>query len=702
MLNKLSQFWQELKRRRVIHVIVVYASAAFIIIELVNNITEPLRLPEWTPTLVIIILLAGFPLALIFSWIFDINPEGIERTKPIEEVKKVEVSDLQTNKKRKIYWGRIINWGITGILMIAVISYLAIHYDLFTEPTAVHRFSINLPEGYKFQSSEKGSAIAISDDGTKLIYAAENEGVSKLLLRSLNEFEATPIPGTEGAASPFFSPDNRWACFYSNGNLCKVSLLGGVPQVICEAKVGSGGTWVNDTAIIFNNTNTRSLYLVSSMGGTPVQITSALKYTREGAESSHLWPYILPGGKEILYTVAHGTEDKSIVLYSLETDEKWDILQPGSDAQYLNSGHLIYTWKGDLLAVPFNLRKKRIEGDPVLICKGVKSRSSGCADFGVSDAGSLVFVLGKYEEQVNELVLVSLDGDLEYLNFPRKNSYQCPRISPGGESLLVTDIGDVANLWVFGLNRETSRRFTEKEFNSFWGIWSPDGKQIVYNSNRHGGTEVTLYQKNADGTGQAKPLTRSVYHQPPKCWSPDGKHLIYSEGVHPETGLDIYMLQMSGDSLSTPLMNGRYNETHPLISPDGNWLAFVSDQSGSEEVFACKFPELSGVTQISTGGGTEPLWAPNEQVIYYRDYTGDKLFRVPYTANSEFKVGKPDLLFEKVLKASSGPWGRNYDITPDGKKFLMIAEIQIDNSENQINIILNWDEELKSLFDKHK
>ena len=700
--NKFSKFWQELKRRRVVHVIIVYATAAFVIIELVNNITEPLRLPEWTPTFAIIVLVIGFPLALIFSWIFDVTPEGIARTKPVEEVQDIDAADKQNNKKRRIYWGRVINLGITGILIVAVVTYLIIHYDIFSEPNTLYRFSVNLPDGDKFGSSADGSLIAISNDGKKLIYVGEREGTSQLFLRSMDEYEALPISGTVGASSPFFSPDGKWACFYLNGNLCKVSLLGGYPQVICEAKDGQGGTWVNDTTIIFTDSNTRSLYKVSPMGGLPVQITSALKYTTEGDERSHLWPNALPGGKEFLYTIYHGSDAQTIAIYSLETGKKWDLFEPGSSAQYINTGYIIYTWKGDILAAPFNIGKKKLTGDPIMIFKGVKSTSSGCANYSVSDDGSLVYIPGIYEERVLELVFVNLEGDIEYLNFPKKRSYQSPRISPNGESLLITNIEDNANLWVFGLDRGTTRRFTDKEFNSFWGIWSPDGEEIVFNSNLHGGTELNLYKKMSDGSGKEKRLTTSSYHQLPKCWSKDGKLLLYKEAVHPETGVDIFMRQMEGDTIPVPLMNRKYNETHPLISPNGKWLAFVSDESGKEEVFVCKFPDLGGVVQISANGGTEPLWAPNENVIYYRDYTGDKVYVVPFTINPDFDAKKPVLLFEKSLAGSSGPWGRNYDITPNGNKFLMIKETLVENNEHQINVVLNWNEELEALFNNRK
>jgi Tol biopolymer transport system component len=692
MPNKLSQFWQELKRRRVIHVIVVYATAAFVIIELVNNVTEPLNLPDWTPTFAIIVLIIGFPLALIFSWIFDVTPEGVEKTKPVDEVKEGVPKILLADKKKRIYWGRVINWSITGILMIIVITYVVIRYLNFSDPVLVHKFSLHLPDMDFLGCSEAGSAVAISPDGTKLVYVAQREGTSYLFLRPMNGFEATLIPGTEGATAVFFAPDSRWVGFYSNGYLQKVSVMGGTPQIICEAKSGCGGTWCKDNTIIFSDTYKRGLFRVPVAGGTPKQLTTALKYTREGDESSHFWPHILPGGKEILYTITQGAGGNRIAGYSLETGRKWDLIEPGNHAQYIKTGHLVYTWKKDLLAVPFNLKRMEVTGQPFLICTGVKTSHYGNAHYSISSEGSLVFIPGEYMESNNSLVLVDHEGVAESLDFPAE-VYQSPRFSSDGKQLLITRIEDNANLWIYGLDRGTLRRFTDKEFNSFWGIWTPDGKEIVFNSNLYGGTAMNLFRKRSDGSGHEEHLTTGNYHQLPKSWSKDGKLLLYSEGIHPETGMDINMLQTEGDTIPIPLFNSQFNESHPILSPDGRWIGYVSDESGREEVFVSSFPGLDSTTQISTVGGLEPLWALDGKAIYFRDYEGDKLMKVSFITDPELDVGEPILLFQGKYKGSVGPWGRNYDLSPDGKQFLMIKEEGVESLASQINVILNWNED---------
>ena len=360
--NKLSRFWQELKRRRVIQVIIVYATAAFVIIDLVGNVTEPLNLPDWTPTFVIIILLVGFPLALIFSWIFDITPEGVEKTKSVDEVDDVVQKPHRVDEKKRIYWGRVINWSITGILMIIIFTYVGIRYIDFSDPAPVLELSIQLPQGDLLGSNSSGSALAFSADGSNLAYAADREGTSYLFLRRLNEFEAELIPGTEGASAPFFSPDDNWIGFFTNGRLKKVSMLGGAPQVICETGPGQEASWGPNNNIVFSDYNKRCLWMVSANGGTPQQLTTAMRWSNEEIENSHFWPQFLPGGKAILYTVYHNSDNMRIALYSLETGESKTLIEPGSHAVYLKTGHLVYTWKGDLMAVPFDMKKMEVIG----------------------------------------------------------------------------------------------------------------------------------------------------------------------------------------------------------------------------------------------------------------------------------------------------------------------------------------------------
>jgi Tol biopolymer transport system component len=587
-------------------------------------------------------------------------------------------------------WRQVIPWILVGFLSIASVIFWVTQKNDLNQPLPIHKFTFNLPQSETIGIDSRGSAVAISPDGTKLVYVSSRGDTSILYLHNMDEFEVEPIAGTEGASSPFFSPDSKWVAFFANGNLNKVSILGGAPQILCEARFGDEGSWGQDNNIVFSNTNNIGLMRISSLGGTPEQITNSIKFTNGERELSHSGPQVLPGGKTILFTARLNSENMRIVAYSPETGKRRNIIEPGCYARYIQTGHLVYAWKGNLLAVPFNVKKMELMGQPRVILKGVMMSNNGHAHFSISDEGSLVYIPGSIIESENMLVLVDHNGVSESLNI---QANQSPQFSSDGKHILYVSL---AKAWIYGLERGSVRLFTDKEYETYWAIWTPDGKRIVFNSNREGQI-LNLFWKMSDGTGLPERLTTNTYHQVPKSWSKDGKTLIYIEAFHPETGFDIMLKQIDGDTTPKPLINTRFNETHPILSPDGRWLAYVSDDSGKDEVFACSFPDLRSKIQISSGGGTEPLWAPNGRALYYRNLTGDKLMVVPVDGKTDLLIGKPRFLFQGNYYGVTGYWGRNYDITPDGKKFLMIQKGEGALSANQINIILNWSGDLKHL-----
>jgi eukaryotic-like serine/threonine-protein kinase len=611
--------------------------------------------------------------------------------KRIKEVLKV--ADLKRDNK-------ILPWKMISIvlivLMFATIGTFLLYWHLNSlRPLPVHRYSYNLPPGETFGNEEFGSAVALSPDGTKLIIASGRNDTNFLYLQVIDQFGANRIPGTEGAEAPFFSPDGKWVGFFADGYLKKISILGGVPQTICEAKQCFEGCWGQDNTILFSSYYI-GLMRVPSTGGVPEQLTAALKYTNHRLDRTHLWPQVLPGGKVILFTSFNTVEDTHISAYSLETGKRWDLVGPGSHARYVKTGHIVYAWKGDMYAVPFDLKKIKVTGQPVLIQKGVMMSGSALSHFSVSENGSLVFITGNVIEQQNRIALVDHKGNSEYLNFP-SGRYQSPRFSPDGKNILIVRSQEKSNIWIYGMERGTLSRFSDKDYDAFWAIWSPDGRRIVFNSNLDKGAYANLFWKRSDGTGQAERLITSKYHQQPKCWTKDGNTLLFTEGINPETGMDIWMRSFDGDTNPKPFLKSRFNDALPEISPDGKWMAYVSDESGREEVVVCSFPGKENIVQISTDGGTEPLWAPDGKSLFYRDWSGRKVFEVSFSDNPEPLAGKPALLFQGKFKGTTGLFGRNYDITPDGKHFLMIERGENKSTTNQVNIILNWFEELKQI-----
>jgi serine/threonine-protein kinase len=354
---------------------------------------------------------------------------------------------------------------------------------------------------------------------------------------------------------------------------------------------------------------------------------------------------------------------------------------------------------GDLIAVPFDLKAMKVTGPLVPVVEGVMSFVGwyGGAHFSVSRNGSLVYIPGSAAPAANKrIVRVDRTGKVEALPFPL-GDYQSPRIAPDGERLLVVDCEPIPHLWICELVRGTKLRFTDDRGDTYWGIWSPDGKQIVFNSSL-GGATMDLYSKPADGSAPEKRLTEGTnqLHLLPKSWADDGKTLIITQAVDPNTFFDIGILPYEAASTPQPLINTRSNEFHPVISPSGRWLAYSSDESGRAEIYIKPYPGPAGAIPVTTDGGREPVWDPSEKELYYRDDTGYKLFKVSILTEPTVQVGSPELLFEGRFMASSSLWGRNYDISPKGDFFILIEEEETQPAA-QINVVVNWFEELKRL-----
>ncbi len=251
------------------------------------------------------------------------------------------------------------------------------------------------------------------------------------------------------------------------------------------------------------------------------------------------------------------------------------------------------------------------------------------------------------------------------------------------------------NLWLYELERGTFRPLTDRRGDEFWALWTPDGKRLVFNSSRDGANALNLYSMPADGSGPKERLTESESVQIPQYWLDGGTVLAYQ--VQREEQYDIWTLPMTGTGESRALLNQEsFNETLPVLSPDGHWLAYVSDESGRDEVYVRAYPGPGAIAQISLEGGTGPLWAPGGRKLYYRDPTGKKVVVVSFTTAPSLQVGKPRLLFEGDFRRDI-IFGRTYDITPDGQRFLMLLEAELPPPPSQFNVVLNWFEELKRL-----
>jgi serine/threonine-protein kinase len=525
--------------------------------------------------------------------------------------------------------------------------------------------------------------VAISPDGTRLAYVGRRGSTEQLYTRALSELDVMPIPGTENAISPFFSPDGTWVGFGADDELRKVPLAGGRPQTLCAARGLLGASWGSMTNIVFALASDAGLQQVSADGGVPVRLT--MPSTNRG-EIVQRAPQLLPGEKAVLFSEAGGTAvaEGQIIVQSLDSGAR-KVLGPGEHPRYLSSGHLVFTHGTTLLAVPFDLARYEMIGKPVPIVDGIVRTPA--AQFSVSDSGSLIYVPGGNQASSHTLVWVDRDGRDETLPIA-PHSFSKPRLTPDGRQVAI--VIDNRRIWSYDLARGTLTPLTPADGQTNFPVWTPDGSRLAFSSNRDG--VLNMFWMPVDGSGPAERLTTSVLYQDPHSFSPDGRLLVFVE-LHPSNAQDIWVLPTDSGRKPRPLLTTQFVEGGPTLSPDGQWLAFVSNQSGDNEVYVRQLFGSRKKTRISSDGGQEVAWSPDGHELFYR--TGDRMMAVDIVTRPTLRAGKPHLLFERAF-AKGGPW-RDYDLSLDGRRFLMLKPTMEDVPLTQLNVVLNWLEELNRL-----
>jgi serine/threonine-protein kinase len=524
-----------------------------------------------------------------------------------------------------------------------------------------------------------GRRFCLSPDGRQLVFVAE----SQLYLRQMNELDAEPIPGTDGAHHPFFSPDGQWLGFFTGGELRKISLATGAQLTLCEAGVNHwGASWGPDDTIIFA-TAASGLRRVSAEGGTSQVVT-----TREPGAPTHRWPEVLPNGEGVLFTVWAGTlREASIAVLSLAAGEQRILVEGGTNSLYVPSGHIAYGRGRALHAVPFDVRSMELTGLPVTVLDDVRVRGAGGAMFSISKEGSLVYQ--PLASQELDLLWVDRRGSASPLSEMRR-AFDAPRLSPDGR-FLATMVDEVPhNIWLLDIPRGALTRLTFGLGQDNHGaIWTPDGGRVAFTSSALG--LRYLAWQSADGSGAPESLATGEHPLNTGAWAPDGKTLAFEE-LHPDTGHDILVLESDGEGQQTPLLRTKFNERHPAFSPDGRWLAYTSDETGRNEVYVRSFRGSGAKRQISADGGLEPVWNPVGGELFFR--SGSQIMVVTIETQPVLTPSRPRVLFEGPYKWSSSALGfRNYDVAPDGERFLVLGPA----TPARLHVILNWSEELKRL-----
>jgi serine/threonine-protein kinase len=556
-------------------------------------------------------------------------------------------------------------------------------------PQPVTRTVIALPPGQQLAGLDSGPAVALSPDGTHLAYVATQGGTQQVYLRAMDSMEAKAIPGTGGGVTPFFSPDGQWLGFFAGGKLKKVSVTGGAAHTVGDAPLPVGASWSSRGVIAFAPTAVSVLLQVSDAGGTPEPLTRFGK-----GDISQRWPDFLPGGKAVVFSAGPSGinfTSAQIAVQPVGTGQRRNLIQGGTNPRYAPSGHLIYAQGGSLMAMPFDPQRLTATGTAAPVIDGVlQSPATGAAQYGFSSTGSLAYVPGGIQSAQSKLVWVNRNGTEQPLAAPA-HAYLRPRLSPDGRRVAVNILQEQeSQIWLWDLSRETLTRLTVEGNNNIVPAWTPDGKRIAFSSNSNKDGSQNLFWQLADGSSGLERLATSEYLQAANSWSPDGQLLAFFE-VDPTTGRDIWVLRLS-DRKVLPFLQTPFNETSPRFSPDGRWLAYISDKSGLYEIYVQPYPGPGEKLQISTDGGTEPAWNPNGRELFYR--SGNKMMAVDITTQPGFAAGKPQMLFEGQYASAPFPID-NYDVSPDGQRFLMVKATEQASPATRINVVLNWFEELK-------
>lgn len=592
-------------------------------------------------------------------------------------------------------WRGILPWAITGIALLVTISVLYFRKSSPSDTSAgVKQFTLAQPTQGPLDLTF-GGALLLSPDGTQLVNSIRIGGNRQLFVRQLSSGVAQLLDGAQGASDPFFSPDGKWLAFFANGMLKKISLSGGAAEIINKAPNPRGGVWTSDDNIVFTPDTDAPLYRVSAKGGTAAPISSLDGTLRE---RSHRWPDILPGGKAMLFSIAYEVgnplDDASIGVLDLSTGKHRTLIKGGSFPRYVPTGHLVYARKGALIAVPFDAQRLEVTGTPVTVQEDVKTTVvNGRAQFSFSNKGDFVYIQERQPSSgdVGQLLeWVDRRGVAQGLINVR-HEYSGPRLSADGRTLFVEVADPSAAIWVFDLDRGTFSRLSQGGV-SYGPIPAPDGRRLAYQATRDGVTGAMLSQ--VDGTGEER-LTSDKRFNFPTSWSPDSKQLLLTAAS--ESGYaEVRIIDVDGDRKQRPLLQGSFNIGGAKFSPNGRWIAYVSDESGRNEVYLRSYPDAGARIQVSVEGGAEPVWSKSGQELFFRN--GDQTMAATLGLSQSPLVGKPQLLFSRYAPDdSSGPaygMAASYDVAFDGR-FIMEKYNQETAQLPAPRVILNWFDELK-------
>jgi serine/threonine protein kinase len=538
-----------------------------------------------------------------------------------------------------------------------------------SEASPVRRLELTLPTGVELFASNR--SVAVSPDGSRVAFVGVRSGTRQVYLRSLDQFEATPLKGSDSATVTFFAPDGRSVGLVTNtGALRTISLTDGLVTTVTDAvNFLYGACWGDGDRIVFVRDG--ALWQVAGSGGTPKALTML---GGQGGDTLHAQPVFLPGGQTVLFGAASG-ERWRIESVSIATGERHTVIERANMPLYAASGHLIFFRDGELLTAPFDRDRLEVTGTASQAIEKLPTQLQGLPSIDISAAGTVVYAP---TTAVSRLVWVSRQGIEQPVNeVPR--SYASPRIAPDRNRMLV----QAGDLWVHDIARSTFTRLTSRDavINAF-PMWMPDGRHVIYRS------PTGLKIQDSEGSGDGQLVHGTSDYDYPAAVGPDGDTLLFMRSTQ-ETSFDILQLSLRNPTEVRPWLKTAAYEGGAQLSQDAKWVAYVSNESGQNEIYLRQRNAPDRRWTISTDGGTQPLWNPNGRELFYRN--GDKMMAVEVSTTPDIKLSTPRVLFEQRYAFGAGITIANYDVAADGQRFIMVRD---EAGAARLNVVLNWLSEL--------
>ena len=553
--------------------------------------------------------------------------------------------------------------GITAIFFgLSLVAGFVMNTAWQRPQKTVQQFVLLPPDGQAFGTgvTDRTPSFAISPDGERFTFVAtDGTGRRQLWLRRLADLSAEPISGTDDASWPFWSPDGTSIAFFAGQKLKRVRLGAGAATTVADAPDGAGGTWNRDGVILFAPSARSGLFRVSELGGTPIPVTQLERSSDRG----HVRPQFLPDGRHFLYLVRATSPRGGIYVGSIDSPETKHILTTHERALYAPPGHLLFLRDGRLMAQAFDAQTQRLSGEPVTVAESVAFSSvDGRAAYDVSDTGTLVYRSSGILATTQPIWVDRFGKTVATVGLP--DDYQDASLSPD-RSRLAVELHDLrtasGDIWILDLLRGPKTRFTFDGAHNNRIVWSPHGDALVYAGRADTGN---LVYKKIDSSGSGEPLLPPGPEREPTDWSQDGRYILYHE-AGAKTGRDVWVLHMP-ERKPVRFLDSQFAEQSARFSPNARWVAYVTNETGRDEVYVRSFPEGTGRRQISINGGQTPRWAGDGKELFFIE-TDNSVMAVTVNSNESLQAGVPRRLFTTDMRPGGKEW-----FFVDGDRFLIV------------------------------